>query len=480
MLDWEPKRSSAFLQKAICPARESNFLLRSIRNFFHDDRCPDHVLKDGLIPDRAMRDGAATATALHTIAYPQHVRSESTSQSEFLRLALFFAVCFLALAQIPRLVVESTFLSSETAPPPHNKSVSLTATIPNFTNRNVYAILHLRLLHNTSRPESLEHWSLTISAEYYRLNRTLTRVWDTKTTADFDWNHSFIPIHFVRFIDLESVTVMISGHCKNPWLEHAFLAWEIGSSTVFIVARALNFVMLVVMASTILLWFIHIKDRVCLLRTQLATAALVLHFLSHLPLDFVLYYRSAALISYLIQSAGFAVLFTLWALKVFGFDIEHVKHSSELRTILAGWLAAGFLAFRAITGELQLFTYPRAYDGSNPKDADFLDKNLLQIACGYAFYLLGVEIFDRLERMENDEQYAFFVDNALALFALAANAVMFFDHFKTKRLVEHPVRRMVIAILWDLVAMYEAVASAPTSPPGAPLDDFFGGELMIE
>jgi hypothetical protein len=194
----------------------------------------------------------------------------------------------------------------------------------------------------------------------------------------------------------------------------------------------------------------------------------------------VLYYRSAALLSYLLQTAGFAVLFALWALKVFGFDIERIKQSSDLRTLLMGGVAAGFLAFKAITSELQLLTHPRAYDGSNPQDADFLDKNLVQIACGYAFYLLGVEIFDRLERMENDEQYAFFVDNAVALFALAANAVLFFDHFKSKRIVEHPVRRIAIAILWDLVAIYEAVASAPTTPPGAPVEDFIGGELMIE
>jgi hypothetical protein len=237
--------------------------------------------------------------------------------------------------------------------------------------------------------------------------------------------------------------------------------------------------MFIVLGVGLIIWFASLQNRVCRVRVRLVSTILVLHFLAHLPLDFILCYRSAVVIGYIVQTAGFAVFFTLWALKILRFDTEHIKQSSEQRTIAVGWLASGFLAFKAVTNELQLLTWPRAYDGSTPAEADFLERNAVQVVLGYAFYLLLIALFDRLEQMENDEQWAFFVDNIVACFASLANAVMFFNHVKSKRLIEHPVRRVVISALWDIAALYEAFASTPTKENGT-LDDEIGSALIVD
>jgi hypothetical protein len=297
--------------------------------------------------------------------------------------------------------------------------------------------------------------------------------------VNLGFNHSFLAVHFVRLTTIESVQVEVTGKCKHEWLEYAIWQWEIGSETAFGIARAFNFVMFIVMGLASLFWFTSLPNRLCRLRVRLVSAILVLHLLAHLPFDLVLYSRSAFVISYVIQTAGFAVFCTLWALKISGFNSEHLKQSSEQGKITVAWLASGFLAFKAVTNELQLLTWPRAYDGSNPQDADFLEKNAIQAIIGYASYLLLIPLFDRLEQMENDQQWALFVDNTVGLFAIVANAVMFFNHFKSKKLVEHPVRRMVIAALWDVAAIYESVASTPTQAIGA-VDDTIGVELEVE
>jgi hypothetical protein len=60
-------------------------------------------------------------------------------------------------------------------------------------------------------------------------------------------------------------------------------------------------------------------------------------------------------------------------------------------------------------------------------------------------------VFNKSEEMENDHSSSG-RENCF-VFAMMVNAVLLFNHFKFKRLVEQPVRRMVIEVFWRIAAL---------------------------
>jgi uncharacterized membrane protein len=412
---------------------------------------------------------------------PQYVRSESSSPSQLLSLSLILVFLFLPLVALPSFIPSSTFLPAESITPTTDAQRRSFSILTNITAGAAHAILHLRLLHNWSRPGVAESFSFELSSVYYDHGR-IARVRDVGWKADFEFNQSFVPICFIDSGAFDSVLVSVTGDCKHMWIEYVFWQWEIGSSVALLTAQWLNFVMFLVMGFASAARAVSTRNRPASTRSRFVGWIVVLHFASHFPFDVFVRFRLARLLGRVIWSAAFGLLYVLWLLKVVGFDVDRVKRSDDFRTVTIGCAMAVALAFKAVTGELQLLTWPRLYDGGNQKEEDFLGRNYVAIICAYAFYLLAIEAIDRLERLEADEQWGFFADNFLALWAGVVNTVIAVNHRKTKDIVEHPLRSQAVAVLWDFVVLYEVFASAPVQrdPANGLLDEGEEDEIVID
>jgi uncharacterized membrane protein len=409
---------------------------------------------------------------------PQCVRSESVAPSRLLSLSVVLVFLFVPLLTLPSFVPSSTLLPAEVLTPTTDAQRRSLSILTNVTAGATHAILHLRLLHNWSRSGAAEPFSLELSSFYYDRGR-LSRVRDVGWKASFDFNHSFVPVCFIDSGPFDAVVVSVAGGCRHMWLEYVFWRWEIGSSLARRAAQWLNFVMFIVTGCASAC---SAQTRPASTRGRFVGWIVVLHFASHFPFDVFVRFRLARLLGRVVGSAAFGLLYVLWLLKAVGFDVDRVKRSDDLRTVAIGCAMAVALAFKAATGELQLLTWPRLYDGGNQKEEDFLGRNYAAIICAYGVYRLAVEAIDRLERLEADEQWRFFADNFLALCAGVLNTVIAVNHRKAKDIVEHPLRREAVAVLWDFVVLYELFASAPVErdPGTGLLDEGEEDEIVID
>jgi hypothetical protein len=89
---------------------------------------------------------------------------------------------------------------------------------------------------------------------------------------------------------------------------------------------------------------------------RFASLILLLHFLSHSPLHFLLDDQSAMAISDFFPDRELLWYSSILRTgKVFSFDIYYVKQSSHLQTIIVGYLPSGFLALQAVINRTAIF-----------------------------------------------------------------------------------------------------------------------------
>jgi len=396
---------------------------------------------------------------------PQHVYVEDISSNDiwkivFLLVGVFFAF-LIPLYRLKHFTMTDVVLMNV---PKGNerKEYSFSAFLNNVSEKNVYALLHFQLIPEQDVKHKPATFNIKVSSNHYDSNSKLVKEVENKWVHRFLLNNTYHPLHYSDLRNVSSIIVFTQCIARREWLSMVNIKWEVGQQYPFEISIRINKYIFIVYILVILQWIYFCLKNPMKIRSKLVSIVLPIYLLSHIPFESMSFsYPISQAIRDIIESFSWFFLVIFWRFKSFEFDLGTVFKSDNFKPLMIGSLMSFLRIYYFMGKGLSLMSAPSLADGSDGEEGDFFSRNMYPISLVFTFYLLLIDIIERIDKKEGEELSHYLSDHFMLFFAIGANLYFSLKTMKLKQFIPNPIHMSLIKLLWDMIVIYESIASRP-------------------